>query len=96
MSDFYLAVAADEDILEIARFSIKTWGLSQSRKYKEELYTCFKLLAKNPEIGRDATMYSPGLKRYSYKAHTIFFKQTIDGIFIVRILAQKMDFETHL
>ncbi len=96
MSDFHLSVEADEDILEIARFSIEIWGLQQSLKYKEELHNCFKLLAKNPEIGRNASFYSPSLKRYSYKAHTIFFKEVVDGIFIVRILGQRMDFESHL
>ena len=93
MSNFHFAKAADEDILEIAIHSIEIWGLKQSKKYKKELDICFQFLAENPDIGRDASIFALDLKRYSYKAHAIFFKTVDDGIFIVRVLGQKMDLE---
>ena len=33
---------------------------------------------------------------YNYKAHTIFYEPTEKGIFVVRILGQRQDFERHL
>ncbi|WP_031425758.1 type II toxin-antitoxin system RelE/ParE family toxin [Flavimarina sp. Hel_I_48] len=93
MSKFHFTEAADKDILEIAKYGIETWGIEQSRKYKTGFYNCFQFLADNPDIGRDASILAPHLKRYSYKAHAIFFKPTAEGILIIRVLGQKMDFE---
>ncbi|WP_410504667.1 type II toxin-antitoxin system RelE/ParE family toxin [Maribacter sp. ACAM166] len=50
----------------------------------------------NPELGRSAAEYAPQLKRFNYKAHTIFYEPIEKGIFVVRILSQRQDFERHL
>jgi toxin ParE1/3/4 len=53
-------------------------------------------LADKPELGRSAAEYAPSLKRYNYKAHSVFYEPTEKGIFIVRILGQRQDFERHM
>ncbi|CAN0605946.1 unnamed protein product, partial [Ectocarpus sp. 12 AP-2014] len=36
------------------------------------------------------------LKRFTYEAHTIFYLYIANGLFIVRVLSQRMDYESNL
>ena len=36
------------------------------------------------------------LKRFTYKSHTVFYLNTTDGIFIIRVLNQRMDYQSSL
>jgi toxin ParE1/3/4 len=71
-------------------------GEKQTLEYIEELKTCFEKIATTPDIGRDVSEFSPNLKRYNYKAHSIFYVLTSTAVMIVRILGKKQDFQHHL
>jgi len=92
MSSYYLSSKADSDIDDIVDY---TWGESQTHSYITELYQFLQTLADNPDLGRSASEFAPPLKRYNYKAHTIFYEPTKKGIFVVRILGQIRDFKRH-
>jgi len=65
-------------------------------KQKCTLMKCkkfFDLLAINSELGRDASEFMPMLKRFSFRAHTIFYLEIATGIFIIRVLGQRVDYE---
>jgi toxin ParE1/3/4 len=47
-------------------------------------------------LDRDASKFIEELKRFSYKSHTIFYLITLNGIFIIRVLSQRMDYEYNL
>ncbi|WP_373516333.1 type II toxin-antitoxin system RelE/ParE family toxin [Pricia sp.] len=95
MGDYRITTKADSDLLDIARFTIRKFGVEQARVYKDGLYNCFKALAKIPDLARNASLYAPNLKRYIFKSHTIFFRPEENGIAIVRVLHQKMDFKRY-
>jgi len=38
----------------------------------------------------------PAYWKYAVGAHVLFFRRTTDGIEVVRVLHQRMDFERHL
>lgn len=95
MGDFLLSKKADSDLLDIARFTIKKFGIQQARIDKNGLYDCFKSLAENPDLARDASEYMPNLRRFAFKSHTIFYRPMKTGISIVRVLHQNMDFDHH-
>ncbi len=96
MSSYHLSSKADSDIDDIVDYTLETWGESQTHSYINMLYQFLQTLADNPDLGRSASEFAPLLKRYNYKAHTIFYEPTKKGIFVVRILGQVRDFKRHL
>ena len=60
------------------------------------MHDIFQVLDENAELGRDASEYIEDLKRFAFKAHTLFYLQTTSGIFILRVLSQRMDYEQNL
>lgn len=94
---YILSVRAEQDIGNIARFTIEKFGVDQSLKYSEELKKTITKLSANPDIGR---AYIPTkrkmLLRYKFKTHMIFYYPTPDGIFVVRVLGGRMNFRKHI
>jgi len=39
--EYELTTEADRDLLAIARYTIKKWGVAQARRYETALETCF-------------------------------------------------------
>ena len=54
------------------------------------------MLAEFPDLGRDAGRIRPGYRQMETASHTVFYRRIADGILIVRVLHQRMDFERHL
>lgn len=96
MGNYRLSKECKIDISEIYEYGINKFGLSQAQEYIIGLHDLFEVLAKNANIGRDASEFYPSLKRFVYKSHMIFYLQTKSGIFIIRTLSQSMDYEHHL
>lgn len=89
---YELSNEAANDVLDIARYTIAYFGISQANKYKKELEGCFQFLGENIFLGQDASEYVEGLRRFFFKAHYIYYKPLDEeGIFIVRVLNPRMD-----
>ena len=96
MGVYKLSSKAEIDLAAMYEFGIYKFGLSQAQQYFFGIHEAFEVLAKNIELGRDASEFIADLKRFSYKVHTIFYLQTASGIFIIRVLSQRMDYEQNL
>ena len=96
MNEYRLSLKADNDIDDIADYTLEIWGDTQTKVYVAELLQCFQFLADKPDLGRSAAEYGPLLYRYNYKANTVFYELIDKGIFIVRILGRRQDFERYL
>lgn len=96
MSSYVLSSKADNDIDDIVDYTLEVWGKAQTYDYVTELMHTLQSLSDQPAIGRSAAEFAAPLKKYNFKAHTIFYEPTKKGIFIVRILGQRQDFEQHL
>lgn len=96
MSSYDLSSKADSDIDDIVDYTLEVWGEAQTYDYVAELIHTLQSLSNQPQIGRSAAEFAAPLKKYNFKAHTIFYEPTKKGIFIVRILGQRQDFEQHL
>ena len=77
-------------------FGIYKFGITQAQKYFYAMNEAFEVLSENIDLGLDASEFIDDLKRFSYKVHTIFYMQTTSGIFILRVLSQRMDYERNL
>lgn len=97
MAKYILSKSAQSDIVSIADYTIENFGVKQARTYRDGLISCFKNLAASPGRGRlylhkNKTL----LLRYRHKSHVVFYNRTNTGIFIIRVLGERMDFIRHL
>lgn len=93
---FLLTVAARNDLLNIGHFTVKRWGNPQRNKYLKQLDEAFRLLARQPEIGIDASGIKPGYRKFVLGSHVIFYRNGSDSkIVVVRVLHHRMDVDSH-
>jgi toxin ParE1/3/4 len=96
MAGYSLSESAKSDISKTYEFGIENFGLSQAQLYLDQMHEHFQSLAENPEIGRSAFEYAPGLRRFAFASHTIFYLPLSTGAFIVRVLGQPMNYQEYL
>jgi len=96
MGIYKLSSKAEFDLAVMYEFGISKFGLTQAQKYFFGMHETFEVLSKNVNLGQDASEFIEELKRFTYKAHTIFYLITTSGIFIIRVLSQRMDYEYNL
>ena len=88
---FQLSEAAARDIESIFESSKIDFGIIQTEKYFKDLKKCFELLNSNPQIGSKALDLKSGYYRFPHRSHIIFYRIRKEGIFIVRVLHERMD-----
>jgi toxin ParE1/3/4 len=95
MPSHRLSHEAVADIEFIGDFGIRTFGLTQALKYHVGLESRFELLSEFPRIGSPCYDLQPGLYRFPWKSHAIFYTIHPDHILIVRVLHARADFARH-
>jgi len=96
MSRVILSPKAKSDLSRIWDFSLERWGLEQAEKYVRELWSAMEEQSGDLTKSVDISDVRKGYRKIRVGAHVIFFKAISDGIDVVRILHQQMDFERHL
>ncbi|MCR4379066.1 MAG: type II toxin-antitoxin system RelE/ParE family toxin [Rhodospirillales bacterium] len=89
MAEYRLSHAAESDLLEIARYTVRQFGQIQAKTYRDGFAECFALIAKNPKMGREQDHIRLGLRRHDHKSHAIYYIETDAGVLIVRILHER-------
>ncbi|WP_420492995.1 type II toxin-antitoxin system RelE/ParE family toxin [Sedimenticola selenatireducens] len=63
----------------------------------KQLDDAFKVLARQPEMGREAEDIKPGYKKFSQGSHIIFHRAgTESKIVVIRILHNSMNVDRYL
>jgi toxin ParE1/3/4 len=96
MSTYVLSNRAREDLREIWNYTADRWGVSQADSYIRGLHRAMQTVANDPDRARSCDHLRAGYRKYSAAAHVLFVRAIADGIEVVRILHQRMDFERHL
>jgi toxin ParE1/3/4 len=96
MGSYTLTHEADADVQSIAKESVKRWGLARAERYVLVLHEAFERIAEFPNLGRDASDIRPGYLRLESGNHSVFYRKIENGILIVRVLHERMDFKRHL
>lgn len=91
MLNLVLSNDAEADLAKIAEFTILNFGIIQAQKYYSGISNALNTLAKYPDLGIDHNEIKPGLKRFIYQSHTIYFSVKERELFIYRILNHKQD-----
>ncbi len=83
---FRLSVQAEEDIVSIAEDGIRIFGTVVAKRYHNELFALFELIAANPRMARERHEISPPVRIHPFKAHLIVYRLEEDGsVFVIRI-----------
>lgn len=96
MSKYRLSKAAQNDLLAIARYTVRTFGAVQSKTYRDGFKSCFDLIAQNSKLGHTQDPIRLGLRAFEHKSHTVYYIETDQGILIVRVLHERQDPVRHL
>lgn len=65
---------------------MRLFGRFQARKYHDELFAVFDLLAANPLMARERHELSPPMRIHPFKAHLVVYRIEENGdVLIVRV-----------
>jgi toxin ParE1/3/4 len=87
---FRFSRRAEDDLLSIGEYTLRTWGKAQATRYLAVLEVFCQTLADNPALGRTCDNIRPGLRRLEHGKHVVFYRKERTGILICRILHQDM------
>ncbi|HHC7201432.1 TPA: type II toxin-antitoxin system RelE/ParE family toxin [Vibrio parahaemolyticus] len=100
MAQYKLSPAAQEDMINIRRCTLESWGSIQYTYYFGELKQSTDLLANNELIGIDMPEFGAGYCRFPLKHHVIYYIRKPDHIIIAAVLGRNMSpakhFQHHL
>ena len=95
MPDFLLSQLAEDDLDDIADYTLTTWGERQAVGHVDGIHSICRSFAERPGIGRAHGRSKRGLRRMEYGKHVIFYREIEAGIRVTRILHQSMDVNRH-
>ena len=88
---------AIDDIASIWSYTVATWSEKQADKYHNSISSACKVIAQNPEAGRDYREIHEGLRGFRINKHIIFYHMiSINEVEILRVLHAQMDFENRI
>ena len=96
MTGYVISPRAQADIDGIWDYTAERWNDDQAVRYIRALQEAIETIAADPRRGRACDQIRAGYRKYSVGSHVIFFRKSIDGIDVVRVLHQRMDLERHL
>lgn len=97
MARFFLTRKAKDDLLNIARYTEKTWGRAQRNTYLTNLDQAFQAISASPQIGKACDYIRAGYFKYAVGKHLVFYRLVDnDKIEIVRILHERMDLKLRI
>ncbi|MEX2614631.1 MAG: type II toxin-antitoxin system RelE/ParE family toxin [Alphaproteobacteria bacterium] len=96
MFSLHIQTLAEQDIIDIWRYSFENWGERQADRYHDQLTAAFRLIAENPEIGVRCNEVRPGYRKFPANRHLILYRISDATIHIIRVLGADMDYEAQL
>jgi toxin ParE1/3/4 len=73
MTIYELTPEAEDDLKQIARYTLKTWGRKQSLKYAHLLEECFVKIVNRTAIARSFSKAYPLVKFVRCEHHYVFY-----------------------
>lgn len=96
MTGHALSSRARADLDEIWEYSAAKWNVESADNYIREIWKTIELVASEPGVGRSCDEIRKGYFKFPSGSHLIFYKKAGEAIDIVRILHQRMDFDSYL
>ena len=86
-----VTLRARQDLKNIGRYTLKTWGKEQRDSYLHAMERRFAWLAERPGMGKHRSEVQEGYYSYRQGSQVIFYLIREDGIDIIGIPHQRMD-----
>jgi toxin ParE1/3/4 len=109
MREFRISRDAQEDLDAILEVSEDRWGADARDRYERLIAQAFRQIASDPMtvLGRERRALPRGVKTLHLRAisarpavrepvHVVFYRVTTREIEIIRVLHERMHFESHL
>lgn len=90
MLKYRLSQLALKDLEAIAQYTEDQWGFVQTHKYIGDFKRTVAELAEHPHLGRSCDKLKRKYRRFEQGTHVVLYRVEEDGVFISRILHQKM------
>ena len=92
MPSYKLTPDAESDLLEIAIYTIETWGLDQADRYEASLEACFQSLADGSARTKAPLPHRPELQVIRCEHHYVFaYLEDGSPPLILAVFHEKMD-----
>lgn len=92
---FILTPRAQADLDEIWDYTAARWSLDQAETYTRQLWRDIASVAERPSLGSECPEVRKGYRKYCSGSHVLFYRVIADGIDVVRILHERMDYGRH-
>lgn len=92
---YVLRQAAEADLEEIWLHTFRNWGSEQADAYLRALLSRLDWLAAHPRLGKPRPDIKPGYVCFPEGRHLIFYTIQAQGIEVIGILHQNMDYLDH-
>ena len=96
MTSYVLSPKAQSDLDAIWDYTAERWDTDQAELYVRRIKSALESIASNPRRGRACEHVRPGYSKYPVGSHVVFYRLTEQGVDVVRIVHQRMDFSRHL
>lgn len=92
MPDYEFSLDAEADLLEIATYTIRTWGPIQARSYEAALVRSFEAIGKGTARYRRPLPHRPEIGVTRCEHHYVFFvHEESSHPLVVAVLHENMD-----
>jgi toxin ParE1/3/4 len=82
---------ARDDLMNIGRYTERTWGKAQRNLYLKSFEARFKWLSENPQLGKHRTDICEGYYSFPEGQHVVFYLFSSKTIDIIGIPHKEMD-----
>jgi toxin ParE1/3/4 len=82
---------ADADLLAIWRFGADEWSPTIADEHLKDIDETCRLLLEAPDLGRARDDIMIGVRSIPLDPHTIYYRVSVAGIEILRVLHQRED-----
>jgi toxin ParE1/3/4 len=97
MQQYELTEDAEQDLREVARYTLNRWGKEILQQYRNGLKTTFEAIAANDMPERSFSKAFPELLVSKYRYHYIFYlKESLPKPVIVGIIHERRDIVSQL
>jgi toxin ParE1/3/4 len=92
---YTLSPRAQTDLDKIWNYTASRWGVDQAELYIRQIWHHIQEIAAQPGMGQACFEVRADYYKYASGSHFLFYRLIKDGIDVVRILHERMDFQRH-
>lgn len=95
-TSYRLTSDAQNDLIDIRRFTLKQWGEKQSLKYLSEIRQMLRILSERPSIGKRHREVADDVFSFPYVSHVVYYTLNKSQLVVFAVLHKSMVPHHHL